>query len=1050
MKRILIPIITLAALFAFSGALFAQHRGTSPSFQFEQAKQGKAVVAESTVQDIVVTSVTGAGSLREAIANAQDGDVIVDADSLSGRNIEFIVTSVADSGAGTFREALTSLLAGDTALIRFADSLTGKTIFVKDYIGEIPENVSVVTIEGNGVTLSGGGTLNIAFLIGDDILPSSAEININRMHFTGFQTVLQMVAGHARFTSCIFSNNPNASPNVYAGGAIYQFAGRLEVIGCTFYGNEGGISGGAIGVQNGYGAELILMGNVFYENTASGNGGTIGAVRKTSGDTVISGGYNVYDAPSKYGTTSEAFDPFTAAKDTFVTVPLISTVSYKPLYNGIVNGLITTLPANYPTVDFYGDTIVAPAAAGAVQTPTADGYHLTYTAKGPGTVLVTSGSIDEDGLTTNGNITFQATVDTGASNVFGYWTVNGDRQLEPSTTLNVAMNEKKNVEAIFHRKVLVTNTIDSKTENVAGSLRSAVTNLQDYDWIQFADSLSGQTIVLDSALPNITKNLIIEGNGIVLSGNNQYRLFYILTNVNANISNVHFTNGNIVNSVGGAILCSGHLNLQSCIFSNNTSASNGGAIYSQMGSLVVSGSTFYNNGATNAGAIYVNGYRKTTLLGNVFFDNTPNNVYKSTSTVVPPVYSAYNVYNGTDGGTNYPLGVGDSVVTVNPLNTITFVPTVAGRVVLNRVPSHLANFPATDFNGVVRGAPTTLAGALLPASYTVTFVPQNGNTNTVVKVEANTLLTEPANLFLRGYHIEGWYEYPDATASTAKWNFAANEVIRDTTLYAYWVLDTFYIVYNLNGGTNHAENPAAYTVLDSVVLQAPTKSDYTFAGWYDNAWLTGDAVNKIVNSTVNRTFYADWTFGVNAAMPTITTQPASDTVEFGTALTLTVVATTSDSGTLSYQWYSNTSATNVGGQAVGNNSNTYNTPNTLAIGTYYYYVVVTNTNNSVNGVKTASDTSAVVIVTVIAAPSAIVEAKNLPLRVYPNPVVNGELRIENGELRVEIYNVNGGLVAVHNVSDNADGVSITINIAHLPAGEYIVKVRNRVAKVVKK
>ncbi|GHV72371.1 hypothetical protein FACS1894201_01170 [Bacteroidia bacterium] len=64
-------------------------------------------------------------------------------------------------------------------------------------------------------------------------------------------------------------------------------------------------------------------------------------------------------------------------------------------------------------------------------------------------------------------------------------------------------------------------------------------------------------------------------------------------------------------------------------------------------------------------------------------------------------------------------------------------------------------------------------------------------------------------------------------------------------------------------------------------------------------------------------------------------------------------------------------------------------------------------------------------------------------------IENGDLLIENGEWRVEIYNVNGGLV-VHNVSDNADGASITINIAHLPAGEYIVKLGNRVAKVMKK
>ncbi|GHS86668.1 hypothetical protein FACS1894201_07630 [Bacteroidia bacterium] len=75
------------------------------------------------------------------------------------------------------------------------------------------------------------------------------------------------------------------------------------------------------------------------------------------------------------------------------------------------------------------------------------------------------------------------------------------------------------------------------------------------------------------------------------------------------------------------------------------------------------------------------------------------------------------------------------------------------------------------------------------------------------------------------------------------------------------------------------------------------------------------------------------------------------------------------------------------------------------------------------------------------------------LYVYPNPVVNGELRIENGdwkiengELRVEIYNVNGVLVGTR----RALSLQTTIDISHLPADEYIVKVGNRTAKVVKK
>jgi hypothetical protein len=71
------------------------------------------------------------------------------------------------------------------------------------------------------------------------------------------------------------------------------------------------------------------------------------------------------------------------------------------------------------------------------------------------------------------------------------------------------------------------------------------------------------------------------------------------------------------------------------------------------------------------------------------------------------------------------------------------------------------------------------------------------------------------------------------------------------------------------------------------------------------------------------------------------------------------------------------------------------------------------------------------------------------LQIYPNPVSN-QLTVTcdqwNAWDKVEIYNVNGGLAGVYNVSG---GASTTINIANLPAGIYIVKVGNKVAKVVK-
>ncbi len=110
----------------------------------------------------------------------------------------------------------------------------------------------------------------------------------------------------------------------------------------------------------------------------------------------------------------------------------------------------------------------------------------------------------------------------------------------------------------------------------------------------------------------------------------------------------------------------------------------------------------------------------------------------------------------------------------------------------------------------------------------------------------------------------------------------------------------------------------------------------------------------------------------NAQTPTIATQPKSLSATVGETKALNVAATVSDSGTLSYQWYVNTSAKNTGGIAIsdaisGATNANYTLPTTKA-GTYYYYVEVKNTNNSVNGTKTATVTSNVATVTVTAKP----------------------------------------------------------------------------------
>lgn len=99
---------------------------------------------------------------------------------------------------------------------------------------------------------------------------------------------------------------------------------------------------------------------------------------------------------------------------------------------------------------------------------------------------------------------------------------------------------------------------------------------------------------------------------------------------------------------------------------------------------------------------------------------------------------------------------------------------------------------------------------------------------------------------------------------------------------------SYSITYNLNGGTNNSANPSAYNVLYGVTLASPTKTGYTFTGWYDengnkitginegcNATFssTDDLYTKLATRTTgNRTLTAHWSYNpVKVKVPQILT-----------------------------------------------------------------------------------------------------------------------------------------------------------------------------------
>jgi len=188
----------------------------------------------------------------------------------------------------------------------------------------------------------------------------------------------------------------------------------------------------------------------------------------------------------------------------------------------------------------------------------------------------------------------------------------------------------------------------------------------------------------------------------------------------------------------------------------------------------------------------------------------------------------------------------------------------------------------------------------------------------------------------------------------------------------------------LNGKV--APSFATYKNIEWSLVYAETE-ETSLSGNVLNASTVGTVV---VRATVKNGMYEGYDFTqdfailfsppLHAKPPVITAQPqdAIRAVSTTGKHTLTVSAESQDGGTLSYQWYVNTSPSADGSTPVGGDSPSYDAPKSQ-IGFYYYHVVVTNTNNSATETKTATATSnvAALIIMSTSFPIPITDAAGL-------------------------------------------------------------------------
>jgi hypothetical protein len=635
------------------------------------------------------------------------------------------VSSNADAGTGTLRQAITDAMAATDPQVIQVILQPGTVIDLESPL----QIIKSLTIEGNGVTLTRADTWTTSHTSSQllRITDAAAEVQIRRLHFKNGLSIINGGAiynqGTLTLESCIFSGNRtinSASFTGAAGGAINS-ENTLTIRGCTFYGNTADNYGGAV-YFFASGKILTLMGNLFYGNTA------LSYPVVYRGSDTVNASYNVVDVNLGTGNAQTGWTAGTG--DTVISALPVSPLSFKLLAGSGAGGKLPSdlsdLP-DYPVKDFYGNTISGGGAAGAVQagTENTNGYYyleLSVNNSLGGSVSVPAGlEPDDDGLYP-ADTTITASFKVGYN--FWYWLVNGIK----TDTETVSLSTHSFVQAVFTRTVTVTDFTDvAGSEDTPETLRYALTNAEDGDIISMSGGTAGTTVIeLRSALPEITKRLTINGNGVTLTmedswvpSNTSQLLRITGTTAEVQISRVHFKNG-LAATYGGAIYNTGILTLESCILSGNritTNNATGGAINSA-NTLTLRGCTFYGNTADSAGAVYFYATGKTlTLTGNLFYGNTAPSypVVRNNGGNVNASYNVVDVALGTGtaqvgwtGGTN------NTVISDLPVSPLSF------RLLYGRETkfpaADLPDYPVTDFYGATINTGIEWAAGAVQAS----------------------------------------------------------------------------------------------------------------------------------------------------------------------------------------------------------------------------------------------------------------------------------------------------------------------------------------------
>ena len=186
----------------------------------------------------------------------------------------------------------------------------------------------------------------------------------------------------------------------------------------------------------------------------------------------------------------------------------------------------------------------------------------------------------------------------------------------------------------------------------------------------------------------------------------------------------------------------------------------------------------------------------------------------------------------------------------------------------------------------------------------------NGGTNSSSnpkKFSSSTQTVTLAKPTKTNYSFSGWYANGKKVTSISAADYPA------VTLTAKWTPKRFYIDYDLNGGKNSSANETTRKLADgALTLASPTRSGYTFKGWYTSSdFADGTKVTSVKGKSKQTVkLYAKWA----AKSYKITYSLASGTMPSAYATTYKITKRTQlplpvRKGYTFLGWYANKSCT---------------------------------------------------------------------------------------------------------------------------------------------